>query len=116
MASKTDHTADAVDWDDLDEAPEPEGSDWINPENGEVVSGEITELSLDNGDYGVVEINGRPYSLSYSEREQLVSMLVEGSLMAVKAADEQDEFTPDDADEPIQYWPKSLRFKRGDAE
>jgi len=117
MATNQDQSgAEQIDWDDLDDAPETESSEWISPEDGEVVSGPITAYNPLSGDNGIVEIAGRPYSLSYGEAQQVAAALVEGSIMAVKAADETEVFTPDDSDEEIEYYPKELRFKRGDAE
>ena len=104
------------DWGDLDDAPETDSGQWISPENGDVVSGRITAFNPTNGDNGVIEIEGRPYSLNYGELQQVCAALVEGSVMAVKADEETSEFTPDDADEPIEYYEKTLRFKRGEAE
>lgn len=105
-----------VTFDDLDEPAEVDsGSEWINPDAGEQFGGQITDIRLDAQDNGVVEIDGRPYSLNWSQRQQLVNELVVGSLMAVKTSEETDSFTNDDGEE-IEYHPKAVRFKRGDAE
>jgi len=99
--------------DPVESAPETSGSDWINLETGEEFVGEITAFNPgagDENDAGVVEIEGRPYSLNWSQRNALISGLVVGSVMGIHKLDEEESFTDDDTGEEVVYNPTEVRF------
>ncbi|GAB3315067.1 hypothetical protein [Haloplanus salinarum] len=109
-------TNESPSFDDLDpveSTPRESGSDWINLETGEKFAGEITAFNPGAGgenDAGVVEIEGRPYSLNWGQRNDLIDALVVGSTMGLHKLDEEESFTDDDTGEEVVYNPTEVRF------
>ncbi|ELZ23634.1 hypothetical protein C475_15223 [Halosimplex carlsbadense 2-9-1] len=101
----------------FEDFPEPEtsdddgGSDWIDLEPGDEVTGRITGFSPNAGRNGVVEIDGRPTYITAGIRRQLIAELVEGSQMALRVSEEEESFEDDDGEE-VTYNPKEARFRR----
>jgi len=99
--------------DQVEATPETSGSDWINLDTGEQFVGEITGFNPGAGgqnDAGVVEIEGRPYSLNWTQRRQLIDALIVGSTMGIQKLEEEDSFTDDDTGEEVVYNPTEVRF------
>ena len=105
---------DIPDFDDLDSVEVDSGGngEWINLDAGDEVGGEITDVNLDAMEYGVVEIDGRPFSLNKTIRDQMVSALVEGGIMVVRKSEDEESFEDDDTGETVTYNPKEARFGR----
>jgi hypothetical protein len=101
------------DFEELD-APETDDSTdgWINLDAGDELTGEITAFRPRNGENGVVEIDGRPYALNYTQRQQLISSLVVGAKMGVKSLEETRTAEIDGKE--VEYNPEEVRFGRGD--
>mgnify|MGYP000678184146 CR=1 FL=1 len=101
----------------FEDFPEPEtsndsdGSDWIDLQPGDTVTGRITSFNPNAGRNGVVEIDGRPTYITASIRRQLIAELVEGSQMALRVSEEEESFEDDDGEE-VTYNPKEARFRR----
>jgi len=100
----------------FDDLPESEvsnndgGSNWIDLEPGDEVSGYITGFNPEAGRNGVVEIDGCPMYLTAGMRQRLIAELVEGSIMGVRVSEEEESFTNDDGEE-VTYNPKEARFQ-----
>lgn len=109
-------TNESKSFDDLDPVeptPQASGSDWINLDTGEEFVGEITAFNPGAGgesNAGVVEIDGRPYSLNWSQRRRLIDALVVGSTMGLHKTEEEESFTDDDTGEEVVYNPTEVRF------
>ncbi|MDZ7729919.1 MAG: hypothetical protein U5K37_01240 [Natrialbaceae archaeon] len=102
-------------FDDLGEAPEvdePNDGGWIDIEPGEAVVGQITAFWPDRGDRaGVVEIDGRPMSLNWTMRKQLIGALVVGATMGVSKSEGTESFEDDETGETVEYNPRQVRFE-----
>jgi len=100
-------------FDDLPESEvstDDDGSNWIDLEAGDEVSGRITGFNPFAGRNGVVEIDGRPMYITSSIRQKLIEELVEGSIMGVRVSEDEESFTNDDGEE-VTYNPKEARFQ-----
>lgn len=109
----------AKDEPDFDEFETVESTDdsntgWIDLDAGDVHAGDITAYRPYAGDYGVIEINGRPYSLNKTQRDSLVEALVIGKEVALHCSEEEESFTGSDGEE-VTYYPTQIGFKTGDA-
>jgi hypothetical protein len=109
MATK-DETPSFDDLPENEEVDDDNGSNWIDLEPGDEVTGRITGFTPEAGRNGVVEIDGRPMYLTAGMRRDLVTQLVEGSVMAVRVSEEEESFTDDDGEE-VTYNPKEARFQ-----
>jgi len=87
-----------------------DGSNWIDLEAGDEVSGRITAFNPNAGRNGVVEIDGRPIYITAGIRQKLIGELVEGSIMGVRVSEDEESFTNDDGEE-VTYNPKETRFQ-----
>lgn len=107
--SKTDSPS----WDDLDEPEETSSEDgeYVDLEPGSEVSGTITDVDLDAGFHGEIDIDGRTFSLNRTLREQMLSSLVTGGVVIVRKSEDEQSFQ-DDEGETITYHEKKARFGR----
>ncbi|WP_435065629.1 hypothetical protein [Halobaculum sp. EA56] len=112
MASEA-NTPAFEDLDPVDTSEDSGGSDWIDPEPGETVSGRITGYNPTAGFNGVIELDGRPMYLNGTLKNQLIAALVEGNTMAVRVAEDAETFEDSDG-ETTEYYPKEARFAGGD--
>ncbi|MXR41010.1 hypothetical protein GRX01_06600 [Halobaculum sp. WSA2] len=111
MASKSEPAFDDLDPVNTDE--ESSGSNWLNPNPGETVSGTITGWNPDAGHNGVIELDGNPMYMNRTLQRQLIAALVEGNQMFVRVDENSQTFTNDDGEE-TEYHPKEARFARDD--
>lgn len=102
---------DSPSWDDLDsvETEDSGNGEWINLEPGQEVGGTITDYNPDGDDHGVIEIDGRPFSLNWTLKQKLLKSLVEGAQVVVRKSEDEESFTDDDGEE-VTYNPKDARF------
>lgn len=109
-------TKDKPSFDDLDSVEasnNDNGSDWINLEAGDEVTGQITAFNPLASYNGVVEIDGRPLRLNQTMRRQIIAALVEGAQIGVRMSEDTDSFTNEDGEEQ-EYHPKEVRVGRAD--
>lgn len=108
----------AQDQPDFDEFETVESTDdsstgWIDLGPGEVHTGEITAYRPYAGDYGIIEIDGRPYSLNQTQRDSLVAALVVGKQVGLRCSNEEESFEDSDGEE-VTYYPTQIGFKEAD--
>jgi len=83
---------------------------WISVGPGETHTGEITAYRPYAGDYGVIEVDGRPFSLNKTQRDTLIATLVVGKQVGLRSSDEQESFENSDG-ETVTYYPTQIGFK-----
>jgi hypothetical protein len=82
----------------------------IELEPGESVSGRITEINLDAGRNGLIELDGQTLWLNNRMRRQLLAQL-EGRVTLAEKEDQERSFE-DDNGETVTYHQRNLRFTR----
>ena len=83
---------------------------WISVGPGETHTGELTAYRPWAGDYGVIEIDGRPFSLNKTQRDTPIATLVEGKQVGLRCSEEQKSFENNDG-ETVTYYPTQIGFK-----
>jgi len=107
-------TNDAPSWDDLDTVEvsnDDDGSNWIELEPGEEITGRITAFNPLASYEGVVEIDGRPYRLNATMRKQIIAGLVNDCSIGIRKS-EQTEVFEDDEGEEQEYNPREVAVQR----
>lgn len=107
-------TDDTPSWDDLDTVEvsnDDDGSDWIELEPGNEVTGRITAFNPLASYNGVVEIDGRPYRLNSTMRKQIIAGLVVGSTIGIRKSEDTETFENDDGEEQ-EYNPREVAVQR----
>ena len=77
---------------------------WISVGPGETHTGELIAYRPWAGDYGVIEIDVRPFSLNKTQHNTLIAMLVVGKQVGLRSSEEQKSFQNSDG-ETVTYYP-----------
>lgn len=113
MGAKSDPSDVEVQFDELEPVDDDaaDDGDWIDHEPGETITGVITDFDPFAGYNGVVEINGRPYSLNESMTRDIASALATGAKIGISKSESQESF--DNDGETVEYYPREVRASHG---
>lgn len=113
MSADKNESADALDPSDFsapaDDGDEENSTD-LSVEPGETAVGRITDANLLAGSHGYIEVDGKTWWLNGSQQADLINGLLVGTPVCIEVDSEEQSFTPDDADEPVTFHEKTLKF------
>ncbi|MFH5798564.1 hypothetical protein [Haladaptatus sp. CMAA 1911] len=110
---ETEDGFDVEDFESVDAEAIDQNDNTINLDPGNALTGRITGANLSAGHNGVIEIDGQELWLNATMRKQLEAALLVGAPVAHLKSSDEESFTDEDGEEQT-YYPRELRFKKGD--